>query len=166
MTAALIVALAAGCATAGTPTSTATPPPTATATLAVPAPATTAPVTDAAAESEFRAAFKTYNDSLLARDFATACASITESAVAAMSAKLVEAGGPAGASCEEIFTIVYRDRRAAQQLDAASKSITLGAVLVDRDAAVFVFTVAGVPPARGSAQRVDGHWRFDSANAD
>jgi hypothetical protein len=154
VTAVLFVAFAAGCSTAGTPTPAAPAP--------VAPPTTSVSATGADAEAEVRTAFKAYNDSLLARDFTTACASITDSAAAAMSAMLEKSGGTKGASCEQVFTVVYRNQEAAGLLDRASKTLTLNTVDVQGDTANLTFTVPGVPPGKGHAQRVDGRWRFDT----
>jgi ketosteroid isomerase-like protein len=159
-----LIALALGAALAGCATPTAGVPQASPATAAAPAP-TAAP---GDAEAEIRAVFDKYTKALLDRDFATACAIMTEDAAAPIASAIARNGGPSGLTCVQAFEAIYRNPQAAAGLDDASRGIRIESIEVTGDTATVTYggAVAGNPVTgiKATLTRIDGTWRVEGTS--
>jgi ketosteroid isomerase-like protein len=135
------------------------------------APATAAPATSSApadAEAEIRAVYDKYTKSLLDRDFATACAIMTEDAAATITSAIARNGGPSGLTCVQAFEGIYKVPQAAAQLDEASRAIKIESIDVAGDTATVTYgaTVAGnsTTGLKATLTRIDGKWRVEGTS--
>ena len=159
-----LIALVLGAALAGCATPTAGIPQAAPATAAAPTP-TGAP---GDADAEIRAVFGRYTKALLDRDFATACALMTEDAAAPIASALARNGGPSGLTCVQAFEAIYRVPQAAAGLDDATRGIRIDSVEVAGDTATVTYSgaAAGNPVTglRATLTRIDGKWRVEGTS--
>lgn len=155
--AALVLAAATACG--GTVTPTGAPPATTASSSA--APSTPAPP-EAADRAAVEKAFDDYNRALLARDFATVCATLSPQAAQQVVTMVAGNGGQAG-TCQEAFTAVYADPSTAALLDQAARSIRIDDIAVSGETATLTYSGEAngqrAEGLTGRLQRIDGRWR-------
>lgn len=117
---------------------------------APPAGAADADVVSGAEEAAVEQTFRNYNEALLARDFAAACAANAPET----SAGLIEALGVG--SCEEAFGVIYADG-AGEYLDAVVRSTTIQDIVVTGERATVSWSADG-HTSESAHRRVDGRW--------